>query len=387
MNAQMHDEDRYGLDVYAKRDLTLVRGENALVWDDAGRVYIDCVAGHGTMNVGHGNPAVVAAIGRQAERLVACSNTFYNDVRGAFMARLAELAPAGVNRVFLCNSGAEAVEAAMKFARLSTGKSDFIAAVRGFHGRTLGALSATHNPAYRDGCGPLVPGVSFVPFNDIQKLAAAVTDQTAGILLEIVQGEGGVQIGSPEFFRAAAGLCRDKGILLIIDEVQTGFCRTGRMFALEHFDLQPDMVCLAKSIAGGLPMGAVLCSSAVRVPQNKHGSTFGGNPLSCAAALAAVDYMVETNLADQAARKGEHLGARLKSIRQPRIREVRQLGLMIGIELRQRSKPYLAHLQDEGVLALPAGPNVIRLLPPLTIEPQHLDTVAEAIERVLSREE
>lgn len=384
MSTGADQEARYGLDVYPKRNITLVRGENARVWDDAGREYIDCIAGHGTMSLGHSNPAVVEAVRRQAGLFVGCSNTFYNDARGAFMARLAGVAPPGLERVFLCNSGTEAVEAAIKFARLTTGRGDFIAAVRGFHGRTFGALSATHNPLYRDGCGPLVPGFSFVPFNDPAKLRAAANEKTAGILLEVVQGEGGVQIGDREFFVEARRICDELGILLIIDEVQTGFCRTGRMFALEHFDLRPDLVCLAKSIAGGLPMGALLCSARINVPHNKHGSTFGGNPLCCAAGLAAIDFMIEKNLAGQAAEKGDYLGRKLAEIRHPRIRELRRLGLIVGIELREKVKGHIAKLTDEGVLVLPAGPNVIRLLPPLTIERADLDRVAEALSSVLT---
>jgi acetylornithine/LysW-gamma-L-lysine aminotransferase len=377
-------EDLHGLPLYAKRDLTLVRGQNARVWDDRGRSYIDCVGGHGSANVGHCNPAVVEAVQRQAGRLITCSNACYNDVRGAFMARLASLSPPGLDRVYLCNSGAEAVESALKLARLSPGRNKVVAAFQAFHGRTMGALSATHNPFYRQGFGPLVEGFSFVPYNDLQALAAAVTEETAAVILEVVQGEGGVNVARWDYLHGAEALCRERGARFILDEVQTGFCRTGKMFALEHYGLTPDLVCLAKSIAGGLPMGALLCPSSLAVPPGKHGTTFGGNPLSCAAGLAALEFMGRARLAEESGRKGRWLMERLRAIPARRIREVRGLGLMIGIELREKAKPYLDALAEEGVLALPAGPLVIRLLPPLTIGDDDLEMVADALERVLS---
>jgi LysW-gamma-L-lysine/LysW-L-ornithine aminotransferase len=377
-------EDLHGLPLYAKRDLMLVRGQNARVWDEAGLSYIDCVGGHGAVNVGHCNPAVVEAVQRQAERLITCSNACYNDVRGAFMARLASLAPPGLDRVYLCNSGAEAVESALKLALLSTGRTRVVAAFQAFHGRTMGALSATHNPFYRQGFGSLLPGFSFVPYNDLAALETAVTDETAVVILEAVQGEGGVNVARGDYLKRAEALCRERGALFVLDEVQTGFCRTGRMFAFEHHGLRPNMVCLAKSIAGGLPMGALLCPSSLEVPPGKHGTTFGGNPLSCAAGLAALEFMERERLAEEAERKGRWLVERLLAMRTRRVREVRGLGLMIGIELREKARPYLDALADQGVLALPAGPLVIRLLPPLTIEDAELETVASALERVLA---
>ncbi len=377
-------EEARALPLYSRRAITIVRGENARVWDEEGRCYIDCVGGHGAVNVGHANPAVVEAVRRQAERLIHCSNAFYNDVRALFLESLTAVAPAGLGRAYLCNSGAEAVEAALKLARLTTGRTRFVCARRGFHGRTMGALSATHNAFYRGGFGPLVEGFTFVPFNDLAAAAGAVTAETAAVLLEVVQGEGGVHVARADYLQGVEGLCRERGALLIIDEVQTGFCRTGRLFACERFGLKPDLLCLAKSIAGGLPMGALLASSAVRAAPHKHGTTFGGNPLCCAAALAALGFMVERRLWEEAERKGEAFMVRLRQVRSPRVREVRGLGLMVGVELRERARPYLDRLAAEGVLALAAGPNVLRFLPPLTIEQSDLDRVVAAVERVLA---
>lgn len=383
MSDIIQQESTCGLGVYSRRGIALVRGDNARVWDDQGRTYIDCVAGHGSANIGHGNRMVAEAVAAQAGRLLACSNIFYNDVRAEYLERLISVAPPGVRRAFLCNSGAEAVEAALKFARHVTGRIDIVSTFRAFHGRTLGALSTTHNPVYRDGFGPLLPGVIFTPYNNSAELEHVVSDTTAAVILEVVQGEGGVHVGTQEFLDTTSRLCRKHGALLVVDEVQTGFGRTGRLFALEHFGVEPDMVCLAKSIAGGLPMGAVLCSDRISIPSGSHGTTFGGNPLCCAAATATLNYILSEDLPQKAAEKGRYLGERLARLESSRIREIRRLGLMVGIDLREKVKPYLEKLQEVGVLALPAGPTVLRLLPPLTIDIADLDLVVESIQSIL----
>ncbi len=379
----LNREKRYELGVYPKRDLVLLRGEGARVWDSNGRSYIDCVAGNGVASVGHANVEVAEAIAAQAKRLITCPGIFYNDVRALLLEKLIAVTPPNLTRAFLCNSGTESVEAAIKFARYVTGRSEIVCAVRGFHGRTLGALSATHKPAYREGFGPLVPGFHHVPFNQFEKLAERITDHTAAVLLEIVQGEGGVHVGQREYFTRVQQLCRDRGVLLIIDEVQTGFCRTGKWFACDHFGVQPNLMCVAKAMAGGVPMGAVLCDETINIPTGKHGSTFGGNPLACAAALAAIEFMAAHQLDEQAAHKGNYLVARLHNLKLSQIRAIRHLGLMIGIELKTRVKPVILELLQEGVLALPAGNTVLRLLPPLVISREELDVVADSIGKVL----
>lgn len=385
MSESKEIQARFELDVYPKRDITLVRGKNARVWDSDGREYIDCAGGHGTISVGYCNEAVTAAVHAQMQTLTGCSGTFYNDRKAELLELLLSIAPTNLTRAFLCNSGAESIEAALKFARLTTGKTDFVCAVRGFHGRTYGALSATFEPKYREGLSPLLPGFSHVPFNNAEKLSSAITDQTAAVLLEIVQGEGGVNIGSREYFEAVSQICRERGVLLIIDEVQTGFGRTGRMFACEHYGIGPDILCVAKGIAAGLPMGATLCSDRVTVSVGKHGSTFGGNPVMCAAAIATIQHLTAHNLALAAQEKGVAFVARLRPAEIAVVREVRQLGLMIGIELKTKSQPYLLDLMKAGILALPAGPNVIRLLPPLTIPDRDLETACDAVAFVLGR--
>ncbi|MBK9715897.1 MAG: acetylornithine/succinylornithine family transaminase [Kouleothrix sp.] len=370
--------------VYPKRALAIVRGEGARLWDADGREYVDCVGGQGSANLGHANPAVVAAIREQAGLLMTCPEIFYNDQRAAYLAELTALLPEGLERVFLCNSGAEAIEGAIKLARLLTGRTGAVAAVRGFHGRTMGALSATWEPKYREPFAPLLAGFAHVPYDRIDALDAAVGETTAAVVLELVQGEGGVRPAGAEYVAAAQRICRERGALLVVDEVQTGFGRTGRLWACEHYGLAPDLLALAKSIAGGLPMGAVAIQGRFgALPQGSHGSTFGGGPLACAAARAALRELVDRDLPRQAAEKGQYTIERLRALRLPRVREVRGLGLLIGLELKERVQPFLAALMERGVLALPAGPNVLRLLPPLVIEYDQIDRVVAAIAEVL----
>jgi LysW-gamma-L-lysine/LysW-L-ornithine aminotransferase len=379
-------EVRYEAGAYTKRPQRLVRGDGALVWDDADRVYIDCVAGIGVANVGHANPRVAAAIAQQATRLISCPETFMNDVRAAYVERLASLLPEGMDRIFLCNSGTESIEGAIKAARLATGRPGVVAAMRGFHGRTLGALSATWEPHYREPFAPLVPEYTHVPYNNLEALDAAITDTTAVVLLEVVQGEGGVRPASHEYLRSAAQICRERGALLVLDEIQSGFGRTGRLWAFEHVGIVPDILCLAKGIAGGVPMGAVCLGERVASFQpGLHGSTFGGNPLACSAALAVLDELQERHLVENAATQGAYLLQRLRehATTAPVIREVRGVGLMVGIELRTRVQPYLERLAERGILALLAGQQVIRLLPPLVITREQIDQVADALVEVV----
>ena len=370
--------------VVATGELTIVRGAGTEVWDDAGRRYLDCIAGQGSANLGHCHPAVVRAVTEQAARLISCPTMLGNDARAMLLRRLAAIMPPGLDRFFLCNSGAEAVEAAIKAARLATERPGIVAARRGFHGRTLGALSATWEKHYRGPFEPLVPGVRFVPFDDITALDAALDEAVGLVLLEPVQGEGGVYPASPGYLRAAAELCRERGALLALDEIQTGFGRTGTMFACEQDGVTPDLLCMAKSIAGGLPMGALAFGPRVpSFPPGAHGSTFGGNPVVCAAAAAAIGALVEENLPERAAETGAYLFDRLRTLDAPQVRAVRGRGLMIGLELRGRARPVVAALRERGVLALSAGLTVLRLLPPLVITREQCDEVVNALREAL----
>jgi acetylornithine/LysW-gamma-L-lysine aminotransferase len=379
-------EERFGSGIYPKQPLTIVRGRGARVWDSEGREYIDCIAGHGVANVGHANPAVIEAVTEQAQRLIVCANGFYNEQRSQLLARLISVCPIDGARAFLCNSGTEAVEGALKFARQGTGRTKIIAAMRGFHGRTLGALSATWRKAYREPFEPLVPGFGFVPYNRLAAMEEAIDEETAAVILEVVQGEGGVIPGDGEYLRGVQGLCRERGALFIVDEVQTGFGRTGRTFACEHHELTPDLMCLAKGIAGGLPMGAVVVGPRVgELEKKSHGTTFGGNPLCCAAALATIDFIEDHRLPERAAAMGARVKDGLSSIDSPIVREVRGMGLMVAMELKGKAGPYLAALAEQGVLALSAGANVMRFLPPLVITEEEVDRVVTAVKTVLSQ--
>ncbi len=377
-------EDRVSMGILPKRDVVIVRGSGTRVWDDDGKEYIDCIGGHGTANIGHSHPAVAEAVARQAQRLMICPDTFYNDVRAELVTALSGVAPAGLDRLFLCNSGTEAVEAALKFARVVTGQTGVIAAQRGFHGRTFGALSATWNPKYRAPFEPLVPGFTHVRYNDAGVMEDALGDGTAAVILEVVQGEGGVRPGDGDYLKRVETLCRERGALFIVDEVQTGFGRTGAMFACEHYDLRPDILCLAKAMAGGLPVGAALCSNAVSdVPAMSHGNTFGGSPVICAAALATLRVLQEEGLVEKARESGAYFRDRLAALNASAIREIRGMGLIIGVELKGRVTPVLRGLMERGVLALPAGSTVLRFLPPLSITGEEIDRVVAAVKDVL----
>ena len=362
-------EDQHESGVYGKQPILLVRGQGG---------------GHGALNLGHAHPAVLEAITAQAQKIILADNGFYNDQRAKLLAELIRIAPPGLKRVFLSNSGTEAVEAALKFARLSTGRTKIISTMRGFHGRTMGALSTTWNKAYRTPFEPLIPEVSFVPYNRPERIDKAIDDNTAAVIMEVVQGEGGVNTSDGAYLHGVQDLCRERGAMFIVDEVQTGFGRTGKMFACEHYDLQPDLMTVAKSIAGGIPMGATLIGERVgEIPRKVHGNTFGGNALSCAAALATIHTLENDGLPQRAAELGARLLRGLRSIESPVIREVRGLGLMIGVELKTKSSPYLAALAEKGVLALMAGSTVMRFLPPLIISEDDIDTVTKSVKAVL----
>jgi acetylornithine/LysW-gamma-L-lysine aminotransferase len=378
-------EDQFSVGVYQKRDVAIVRGQGARVWDEAGREYVDCVAGVGVANIGHCNPAVVNAIRDQASRLITCNELFYNDARAQCLDRLNRITPEGIDRFFLCNSGTEAVEGAIKFARMATGRRRILAAMRGYHGKTLGSLSATWDKKYRDPFAPLVPDFVHVPYNDVGAFEKAIDDRTAAVILEPVQGEGGVRPATAEFLQAVRRACDARGALFIIDEIQTGFGRTGRMFACEHFGVLPDILTMAKGIAGGIPMGAIGIDRRVgELEKQSHTSTFGGNPLACAAAVATIDYLVDQDLPNQAAHKGQYVLERLRAIGSRRIREIRGVGLMIGIEMREKAGATAQAMMQEGVLVLLAGTTVLRLLPPLVITREELDSVVETLAKVLA---
>ena len=362
----------------------IVRGEGGALFDASGRRFVDLGATHGVNNLGHCHPEVVRAIRTQAAELIHLGSGYANPVRSAFVEKLLGLLPPSFGKVFLSNSGTEAVEATIKIARSATGRPKIVAARRGFHGRTLGALSATWRRELREPFEPLVPEFVHVPFNDPSALEAAVDERTALVLLEPVQGEGGVHVARPEYLRAARAACSRAGALLGFDEVQCGLGRTGRRFAFEHAGVVPDVLALAKSLAGGVPIGATVTTPEIEQRfRGSHRSTFGGNPLSCAAGLAALEVLERDRLTERAARLGEVARPRLAELPPEKVREVRGLGLIWGVELRENAAPVLAGLERRGFLAISAGATVVRLLPALVIEEgdwaDGLTALAEAV--------
>lgn len=374
--------------VSRRGDVVMVGGEGCWMIDAEGRRYLDMTSSQGVAMLGYGHPRLAGAIGEQARRLHACPSFFYNDVRAAFLEKLMQVMPPHLGHAFLANSGAETIDGAIKFARLATGRTGIVAAKGSFHGRTVGAVSLTWNPKYRKKFEPLLPGVTHVKYNDLDALAATVDDDTAAVFLEVIQGEGGVNEGTAAYLTGAQELCRERGALLVIDEIQTGFGRTGQWFGFQHFDLEPDIIALAKGLGGGFPMGAIVYTDQVQdaLYVGAHGSTFGGNPLACAAGLAAITTYQEEGLIERAAQQGQKLRSKLESAigDRPSVREIRGKGLMLGIDLRVKVGPLLKILMEEHrVLALPAGSTVLRLLPPLIIEDEEIDLAVEAIAAAL----
>lgn len=378
-------ENAHTSGAYSKRPLAIVRGQGSTVWDEAGNAYLDATSGMGVALLGHGHPAVVEAIQTQAQTLITCAEIFHNARRAELYGLLAEILPGDLNRFFLCNSGAEAIEGALKVARLFTGRSGIVAAKQAFHGRTLGALSMTWKAKYRDSFADWLPDVTHISYNDLDSAREAITSETAAVVIEAIQGEGGVNPADTEYLQGLRALCDQQGALLIIDEIQTGFGRTGQWFGFQHSGIIPDMVALGKGIAGGVPMGAVAWRESLgTIPTGTHGSTFGGNPLACAAAIAAITALRDENRPHYAADMGTWFIEALYALNLQAIREIRGRGLMMGIELRGRVTPVLQSLQEQGVLALPAGMNVLRLLPPLVITQAERQRIVDAIAVALS---
>ena len=379
-------ELKYEMNLYGKRGIALERGEGEFIWDVEGKRYIDCTTGVGVAMLGHAHPAVVEAISRQSHTLVTCYEPFATPERTRLEERLISLF-GGSGRLFLCNSGTEAVECAIKLARKKTGRKGFVAAMNAFHGRTSGSLSLTFKEKYRAPFEPLIGPVVRTRFNDIEHLKASVTAETAAVFLEAIQGEGGVRLATPEYLKAARDICTERGALLVMDEIQTGCGRTGKFFAYEHFGIKPDIVCLAKGLGGGVPIGVTIATEEVgsAFTPLEHGSTFGGNPLACAAANAVLDTIERDRLLERVSTEGAYMKEKLQSAlsSKSQVREIRGMGLMIAVELKVPSREPLAQLVQRGVLALPAGEQVVRLLPPFIIQRSSLDTVANAIAEVV----
>jgi len=370
--------------LYAKRDIALVRGEGNYLFDSDGRKYLDAMSNYGIAVLGHAHPRYSAALTEQLTTLTTGHQSFGNDVRAAFLQELDTIVPESIRRSFVSNSGTEGIEAALKFARVFTGKTSIVALRRAYHGRTFGALSATADKKYREPFEPLPIPSTHVAFNDIEAVRAAVDDTTAAIILEPIQGEGGIHPTDVEFLQAIRELATERGIVLIADEIQSGF-RTGDPFVSVAMGVVPDIIVTAKALANGFPIGLTLVTEAISasLPGGAHGSTFGGNPLAMRAGYETLRILREDGLYENAKALGAQIVERIEALQSPKVRAVRGRGFMLGIELKAKATPVLRGLQENGVLALPAGNLVIRLLPPMTWEQQQVDELIETLDKVL----
>ena len=377
--------------VFSKRPLVITRGKGALVWDAKGKEYVDCTGSYGVALLGHSHPKVVEAICKQSEKLISCHASLYNNKRTEFLQKLMSITPKGLNKAFLSNSGAESVECAIKLARKFTGKPEIITLMGGYHGKTMGALSATWDKKYREPFQPLIPEFKHVPPDNLEKLADAITDKTAAVLLEPIRGEGGVRVPPDDFLPGVRKLCDEKHVLLILDEVQTSFGRTGKLFGCDHWCVTPDVLCLAKPFAGGLPIGITVAKEPIMssLKIGEHSSTFSGSPVVCAAACAAIDVLVKDKLSERAENIGDYFKAKLEKLKSKYniVKEVRGLGLMLGMEFRYDVRNIILKTMDKGVLVLDAGRNVLRFLPPLVIEKEQIDIAISVLDQVIGEEE
>jgi acetylornithine/LysW-gamma-L-lysine aminotransferase len=384
-------EDQFMGNLYQRFPVTIEKGVGAHVWDVDGKEYIDCMGGYGVALVGHKNQRVNDAIKKQIDKIITVHSSLYNKTREEFLTTLISLAPKGLTQVHLNNSGAEAIEAAMKFARKFTGKKGMVAMKGSYHGKSFGALSLTFNPKYRKAFAPLVEKVSFASYGDIESLRSVIDDDTAFVILEPIQGESGIIVAPEGFLQEVRKLCDEKGIVLIFDEIQAGLGRTGRLWACDHWNTAPDILCLAKGIAGGVPMGATLVRPDIlaSISKGEHSSTFGGNPISCAAGTAALKAITEDGLIENSEKMGKIFREGLEKLKEkhPMIREIRGKGLMIGIEMKFEVKDILMGLIKKGVLMLYSGRNILRILPPLVISEDDVTKVLHALDSVLTEEE
>ena len=384
-------EDQYLGNLYQRFPVTIEKGQGSHVWDTNNKEYIDCMGGYGVALVGHRNERVVNAIKAQIGNILTVHSSFYNKTREEFLENLIKVAPKGLSQVHLNNSGAESVEAAIKFARKFSGKKGMVAMKGSYHGKSMGALSLTFNPKYRESFQPLVEKVSFSSYGNIDELRATVDKDTAFVILEPIQGESGIHVPPDGFLQDVRKLCDENKILLIFDEIQSGLGRTGSMWASNHWETVPDIMCVAKGIAGGVPMGVTLVRPDILsvMKKGEHSSTFGGNPLSCATGTATIQALTQDGLIENAKNMGQKLRQGLEELKSKHkiIREVRGKGLMIGVELKFEVKDILMEGIKNGLLLLYSGRNILRFLPPLVISEEDITKTLKILDELLTNEE
>jgi len=387
----LNDEDRYLAPLYQRFPVNIAKGKGTRVWDTAGKEYIDCMGGYGVALVGHCNDRVVNALKMQAEILITAHMSTYNDTRLRFMEKITSVAPPSLNKIFFANSGAESVEAALKFARKYSGRHGVIAMNGAYHGKTFGALSVTYSEKYRKSFMPLLDGVKFVPYNDPSMLEEVIDDAIGSVIVEPIQGETGIIVPPDDLLPKIREICNRRNIVLIFDEIQSGLGRTGKMWAGQNWNTTPDIMCLAKGIAGGVPMGLVLAKQEIMdaMKLGEHSSTFGGSPIACAAGTATIEALTDDKLIDNAAKMGMYFKEGLNRLQEKHkiVRQVRGIGMMLGVELRFDVKDILLDGIRHGVLILYSGRNILRLLPPLVMDETTVSRVVDIIDVILTNEE
>ena len=392
MNDIVEDGTKYSMNTYNRGTRVIKEAKGCYLKDMEGKKYLDMIAGISVCNLGHSHPAVVEAIQRQAEKLIHISNLYWIPEQVELAKLLVENSFADL--AFFCNSGGEANEAAIKLARkysykkYGEGRNEIIAMTSSFHGRTLATLSITYNKKYQEGFGPMPEGFKFANFNDIDSVKAEITEKTCAVIVEPVQGEGGVNVVEEKFLKELKNICTEKDILLIFDEIQCGMARTGKLFAYEHFGVEPDIMSLAKALGNGFPIGAMLATkeAAAAFSPGDHGTTFGGNPLACSAALATLKYILQEKLWETVERKGNYFKEQLQILveKHPLVKQTKGKGLMLGLELKTAGAPFAQKMAEEGILINCTAEKILRFLPPFIIEERDIQRTVEALDKILS---
>lgn len=385
------NEDSYLINLYQRFPVTLDRGQDATIWDNNGKQYIDCMGGYGVAIIGHCNKDVINAIALQLNKLMVCHMSTYHDSRLQFLSKLNSIAPDNLGRIFLSNSGAESIEAALKFSRKYSQKTGVISMHGGYHGKTFGALSVTYNSKYRKSFSPLLEGIKFVPFGDTSSLNEAIDESIGTVILEPIQGETGIIMPPEGYVRAVRDICTEKKIVLIFDEIQTGLGRTGKMWAGQNWSTVPDIMCIAKGVASGVPTGVTFVKDEIAKCMNlgEHSSTFAGNPISCSAGSATIDAIINGDLVNKASATGMYFKNRLLELKDkhPIIRDVRGMGMMLALESRFDVRDVLMDGIKNGLLMLYSGRTIIRLLPPLVMKKEQVSKAIEILDVILTEEE
>jgi acetylornithine/LysW-gamma-L-lysine aminotransferase len=385
------NEDSYLINLYQRFPVTIERAQGATIWDTDGKEYIDCMGGYGVAIIGHCNKDVIEAITLQMNKVMVCHMSTYNNSRLQFLSKLKSIAPSSLSKIFFSNSGAESIEAALKFARKFSQKTGVLSTYGGYHGKTFGALSVTYNSKYRKSFSPLLEGVKFVPFGDISLLAEAIDESIGTVIIEPIQGESGIIMPPEGYVKAVRELCSEKNIVLIFDEIQTGLGRTGKMWAGENWSAVPDIMCIAKGIASGIPTGVTFVKEEIANCMNlgEHSSTFAGNPISCSAGSATIDTIIKEDLVTKASDTGTYFKKKLIELKDkhPIIRDVRGLGMMLALESRFDVRDILMDGIKNGLLMLYSGRTVIRLLPPLVMKKEQVSRAVEIMDEILNVDE